>query len=251
MPMRIRQSIRLPERCATCWVIPPIFLLSPIFRGRRAGSDQVQESTWTIERARQLGLAGKPNWKNQPEAMLMARATAECSRLVASDALLGIPFSAEELADGVYGELPAAPSQEPAAPAAPPRRTAQRRTQPRAVPPQPETITEPAEDPQGPPLPGEDDYDEPPPQAADDPATRPQLTKLHTIFSKGGITNRETRLQACNLIIGRVLTTSDDLTKAEAHKLIEVLENEPQSTLAEFVAELIGTTEPGTSGDES
>jgi hypothetical protein len=216
-----------------------------IFRGRRSGADEVQESVWTIERARQLGLTGKHNWKAQPKAMLIARATSEVCRLIASDALMGMPYSVEELTDGP----PELQAPEAPAPTAPTRRTAQRRTQPRAAVPPPETPTEPVEDPEGPPLPGEDGFDEdpsPPAPPADAPATRPQLTKLHTIFSKGGITNRDTRLQACNLIIGRELTTSEELTKAEAHKLIEELEKEPQSTLAEFVAELIGISEEGT-----
>jgi len=70
-----------------------------IVRGRRRGEDQVQESVWTIERAGQLGLAGRSNWRNQPIAMLLARATSELSRLIAADVLLGIPYSIEELED--------------------------------------------------------------------------------------------------------------------------------------------------------
>lgn len=73
-------------------------------RRRRDGfgggyEDEVHESVWTIERAQQLGLTGKSNWKAQPQAMLVARATAECCRLVAADVLLGIPYATEELAD--------------------------------------------------------------------------------------------------------------------------------------------------------
>ena len=62
-----------------------------IVRGKRRGEGtETQESTWTIERARDLGLSGKDNWKKQPAAMLVARATAECARLIASDVLLGL-----------------------------------------------------------------------------------------------------------------------------------------------------------------
>lgn len=211
-----------------------------IVKGRRAGSDRVQESVWDLDRARGLGLLQKDNWKKQAGAMLVARASSEVCRLIASDAILGLPYAAEELADGVYGDLPAAPASEPPAAAAPARRTAQRRTQPRATAPQPETPTETVEDPQGPPLPGEDGYEEPPPPA-DDPVTRPQLTKLHTIFSKGGIENRDTRLAACSLIVGRELDSSADLTKNEAIRLIETLDDlaKDPSGLAEMVAELV------------
>lgn len=67
--------------------------------GRRKGSDQVQRSVWTMDRAKALGLSGKDNWRKQPQAMLVARATAEVCRLVASDAILGIPYAVEELGD--------------------------------------------------------------------------------------------------------------------------------------------------------
>lgn len=70
-------------------------------RGRRAGADEWQTVTWTIDRAASLNLAHKDNWRKQPQAMLIARATSEICRLVASDAILGLGggYSAEEYAD--------------------------------------------------------------------------------------------------------------------------------------------------------
>ena len=68
--------------------------------GQRAGTDDVQRSTWTIARAEQAGLPNKnPNWKTQPQAMLVARASSEVCRLIAADALLGMPYTVEELQD--------------------------------------------------------------------------------------------------------------------------------------------------------
>lgn len=75
-------------------------------RGRRRGSEGWQEILWTIERARDLNLTGKPNWKNQPQTMLVARATSEICRLVASDAILGLAYSVEDLDDGVTPDQP-------------------------------------------------------------------------------------------------------------------------------------------------
>lgn len=77
---------------------------------RRRGDTEWQTSVWTIERATLAGLVGgkNPNWKTNPTAMLVARATAEGSRWVASDALMGMPYSAEELQD--QPELTAAPA---------------------------------------------------------------------------------------------------------------------------------------------
>ncbi|MFJ4418229.1 hypothetical protein [Streptomyces sp. NPDC088925] len=71
-----------------------------IMRGRRAGAERWQEVTWTIERAAALGLTGKDQWKKQPQTMLIARATGEICRLVASDALHGMPYASEELDPG-------------------------------------------------------------------------------------------------------------------------------------------------------
>jgi len=65
--------------------------------GRRKGSEHVQRSVWTIDRAKQLGLTSRDQWRKQPQAMLIARATAEACRLVASDVLLGMPYAVEEL----------------------------------------------------------------------------------------------------------------------------------------------------------
>ncbi|GAB3251860.1 hypothetical protein [Kineosporia babensis] len=73
-----------------------------VVRGRRQGETDWQTSTWDLDRARGLDLLGKDNWRKQPGAMLVARATSECARLVAADAILGIPYCAEELEDGVF-----------------------------------------------------------------------------------------------------------------------------------------------------
>ena len=89
--------------------------------GKRKGSDKVERSVWTIERARKMGLAEKGEWRKQPGTMLHSRATSEVARRVAPDVILGMPYSAEELEDGWDGE------------AAPTRRTAKRKT-PAAVP---------------------------------------------------------------------------------------------------------------------
>lgn len=70
-----------------------------IVKGRRKGEEHIQESKWDMDRAKGLGLVSKDNWRKQPTAMLIARATSELCRLVASDVLLGVPYSVEELTD--------------------------------------------------------------------------------------------------------------------------------------------------------
>jgi hypothetical protein len=97
-----------------------------IVKGRRKGSDKVETSTWDMTRAQGLNLANKPNWKNQPGVMLVARATSEVGRLIAADALLGMAYSIEELEDGVV------PQTEPETPAKP-RATRTAARKPRAT----------------------------------------------------------------------------------------------------------------------
>jgi hypothetical protein len=77
-----------------------------IVSGRRNGSENWQSSTWDLDRARTAGLyPGHPdgNWRKQTKSMLVARATAEACRWVASDALLGLPLIAEEVMDDGAG----------------------------------------------------------------------------------------------------------------------------------------------------
>jgi hypothetical protein len=103
-----------------------------IVMGRRKGSDRVEKSMWDIPRAAKLGLTNKSNWKNQPTNMLVARATAECARLVAADVILGMPYSTEELLDGADVEQPTDGIADTAA-SEPARRTAKRKPVEKAV----------------------------------------------------------------------------------------------------------------------
>lgn len=69
--------------------------------GLRKGQPEsrIQRVTWTWNRARQAGLVEKDNWQNHPVEMLIARGTSAVCRLIASDVLMGLAYSAEELAD--------------------------------------------------------------------------------------------------------------------------------------------------------
>lgn len=74
-------------------------------RGRRKGEERWQEVEWTTARAQLMGLLGKAEWKKQPKTMLVARATGELCRLIASDALHGMPYAAEELQGVAHAEF--------------------------------------------------------------------------------------------------------------------------------------------------
>ncbi|MEU5772636.1 hypothetical protein ABZ819_04940 [Streptomyces venezuelae] len=76
-----------------------------VLRGRRKGSDNWQTVQWDIQRAALMKLTEKAEWKKQPQTMLVARATGELCRLIASDALHGMPYVAEELGGITHAEV--------------------------------------------------------------------------------------------------------------------------------------------------
>lgn len=201
-------------------------------KGRRKGSDKVESSTWTIERAGTFGLLGKKNWREQPTSMLLARATGECARLVAADALLGMPYSTEELSDG-GGDPTEAPATEATKPA---RRTA-RRAQP--------VKAEPAAE-------AEPDFDDEPAPTAEpsapapdvDMVTDPQMKLMHALFNQRLLSDRDDRLAYVSKLLKRDVATSSDLTKSDAGKVIDALEN----NVDPFVPE--ATDEPPLDEDE-
>lgn len=96
-----------------------------IVRGRRFGKGEWQTSTWDIARASLMPqYNSNPNYRTNPAAMLMARATAEVCRWIASDAIMGMPYAAEEIDDQpapapvarklTLADLDAGPVDEPA-----------------------------------------------------------------------------------------------------------------------------------------
>jgi hypothetical protein len=191
-----------------------------IVRARRAGSDEVQQAIWTIDRAKLLGLypgTERSQWRRQPQAMLVARATAEAARWIAADAILGIPYIAEEMIDLLAGEgEPLAIEQAPAMiEPGPKRRTTQRKTRqtPPALPSGPPGPVAPHGEPERADL----AHDEPP-----EPISKPQLDRLHVEFRELGW-NRATALDHIAGWVGRKVGKTSDLTLAEAHTVLDNL----------------------------
>lgn len=57
---------------------------------KRRGEETPTTLSWTIEQARQAGLAGRGTWQKHPDAMLRARCIAALARAVYPDLLLGV-----------------------------------------------------------------------------------------------------------------------------------------------------------------
>lgn len=183
-----------------------------VMRGRRAGSSEWQSVTWTMARARQMGLADKAQWKAQPQAMLTARATSELVRLIAADAVLGIGYSAEEVADAEPG-----PTIAVARAVTPARRTVTRAPRPQPVEPDLDESTTPAVEAAQP-----DAEDDVPPQLAR--LSGAQHKRLHAHWRGQFGQDRDARMAYLSERTGRAITTSSELTRAEAHALLEELD---------------------------
>ena len=63
-------------------------------------------ATWTMQQANAAKLTGKDTWKQYPAAMLRARAISEVVRMGASECVLGMDYSAEEMRDVEGGPAP-------------------------------------------------------------------------------------------------------------------------------------------------
>src|SRR5882672_10810606 len=128
-----------------------------VVEGRRSGEDEWERVTFTADQARKA----KIDLGGYPEDKLYARATSRLCRRKFADVLGGMPYSAEELRDGDIDLVEPGPTPsalEP--PEEPKRRTAQRKTVTRPPPAAPHTAAEPQPEDTGPPLPGEDGYDD-------------------------------------------------------------------------------------------
>lgn len=64
--------------------------------GRRKGSQHVEQSTWTYERAKKAGYTNNEKYRTDPQAMLYAKALSEVCRKIAPDVLNGV-YAVEEL----------------------------------------------------------------------------------------------------------------------------------------------------------
>jgi hypothetical protein len=71
-----------------------------VVKGRRRGDTEWQTSIWDVARAELMPqYKSNPNWRTNRAAMLVARATSEVCRWIASDAIMGMPYASEEISD--------------------------------------------------------------------------------------------------------------------------------------------------------
>lgn len=206
-----------------------------VVEGTRQDNGETHRATFTAEQAKRA----KIDIAAYPAEKLVARATSRLCKQAFPDVLSG-SLIVEDLLDGlisVESERLDAPAQETAAAPALQRRTrtARKTPAPKAEPapvPAADLDEFPAEaepEPETQPAPAEPEPTEAEPEtenAAEQGITDPQLKKLHVLFSKHGLNERQAALDWLTAATEREITSSKDLTKREAMKVIDMLEND-------------------------
>lgn len=173
--------------------------------GKRRGTTHVERVEWTRAKAETAGYTSNKKYTTDPESMLYARASGDVARRIAPDALAGIAYTVEELE--LNGETPAVTVTR----ADTPKRTAKRA----AAKPAPE-----AEEPEL--------DDKPPAEPTYDTGgiTDAQRKKIGALMREADITDRSAALLYVGDVIGREISSRNDLTKDEASRVIDALEAE-------------------------
>jgi hypothetical protein len=187
--------------------------------GRRRGAEKVTRLAWTMEDARRARLDQKNPWRAYPREMLLARASAALARAVFPDVIGGLG-AAEEL-DTL--EAPSGREAEDAAPAKGATRSRPDAAGPVLASTSHQALQAPRRRREEPAVRG--DADPTPAPILDptpEPLTQAQLRKIQAAFRRLGV-ERADRLAASSRIIGRTITSSNELTTDEAQRIIDTL----------------------------
>lgn len=207
-----------------------------VAKARRKGETNIHESKWTIQRATALGLTSKDNWKKQPQAMLVARATSEVCRIAGADVLLGIAYSKEELEDDETQTVTITRSEPTTIKRAVKEKPFVAEPEIEEVLATPTLVIAPSTVNWGS---DEPDLDEPTGAGEvswdsavsaisgitqlPDLITEKQLKLVQVLFKKTGLVERDAALNYVKSIINREIESSSELTKQEATKIIDSL----------------------------
>ena len=173
--------------------------------GQRAGTENVERSEWTIDRARRAGYTNNKKYETDPQAMLYARAASDVCRRVAADVLAGVPHTVEEM------ELEAATK---------PTRTVKRAEKPQPVEPELPAVEAPKVEAEKPAETGE-------------AITPAQIKMMAASMGELGMNDRDLALAFVADVIGRPVESRNDLTKAEATRVIDALQRDLSNAPAE------------------
>jgi len=160
--------------------------------GRRKGTSEVVRTTWDRARVEKAKLTSNAKYQENPQQMMVARGQAEICRQIAADALHGVPFAAEELED-----------------MAPIRASAHVSRAAEVL-----GVQQP------------DDDEEPSTEDGVVMMTGPQSRKLFALLKEKGYSDRDLALMFIAGVIGREISSRNELTKQDAMDVIDALEQE-------------------------
>lgn len=202
--------------------------------GRRRGTEEWTTAQYTIDEAKTSGDFNKnPNYRSRPTEMLIARCTSRLARMIFADVIGGL--AAPEEVETVDAAPPvSAPTVTVAREDKP--KPARKKAAPKPpTPPQPQPAPAALD---GPPLPGEDGFeqigqDAPP---ADEPVdaelvedepeplrTDAQSKHLFALLRELGIATRDEGLEMITSILGHEVESTKTLTKGQASMVIDAL----------------------------
>lgn len=182
--------------------------------GRRRGSEHVEVSTWTHERAKRAEYTSNAKYRTNPEEMLYAKAVSEVCRKIAPDVLNGV-YSVEEMRMEQRVEVEQV------------NQTAGAVNSLRAALTAPASVApEPADEPDG--------------------ITSGQLKKMGAAMRERGITERVEALDFVTAVIGREVSSRNELTRDEAGRVIDALEDWSDDTVE---AEVVDAEQPAEGGE--
>lgn len=186
--------------------------------GRRAGSQHVERVVVTMDQARKAGWTRNQAYSTTPQDMLYARAASRVCDRIAPDVLMGIA-AVEEIRDEIHATVEVGPATRTVSP----RR--------RQAAPAPAIQAAAEEPPLDEPDPTGDDFAavqeaaaQPDPEPAVEMATPAQTRKLYALLRDTGRAERSDALRYLSLLLSRDITSTKDLTKAEARIAIDDLE---------------------------
>lgn len=199
-----------------------------IVRGQRRGSSRIEESEWTVDRARRAGYTSNKKYETDPQAMLYARAASDVCRKIAADVLAGVAFTVEEMELEEASAATVTVRRDDA-----PKRTAKRAQAPAPQPEEPdlddagmpEWATKTMQDPDAPAnaKPRRSAYSVAGnrPAGDDQPATPKQVAEVGRLCTELGLTDRDEAVRVVSSLIGRDIKSRKDLRFGEASTVID------------------------------
>jgi hypothetical protein len=151
--------------------------------------------------AQKMGLADQPNYRKQPGTMLQWRAITAVARLACPEALYGVAYTSDEIADS--GDLRPAPATTLA-----------------------EQIGAQTSDPEDAPDASLPSDEREPTSGSESPLLDPRgklARHMFASFREAGIEDRDERLRYVSGVVGREVESSGQLTDDEAQQVIEAL----------------------------